>query len=103
MPGSLSPRSSRVRSSDRLVHAPAIAREDLQVNLNSERVDALVVGAGPAGSVLAALLAREGWRVLIVDAGQGPARRAGETLAGAARVPLEELGQVGRASCRESV
>jgi len=62
------------------------------VNLNSERVDALVVGAGPAGSVLATLLAREGWRVLIVDAGQGPARRAGETLAGAARVPLEELG-----------
>jgi len=62
------------------------------VNRESERVDALVVGAGPAGCVLATALAREGWRVLIVDAGQGPVRRAGETLAGAARVPLEELG-----------
>lgn len=39
----------------------AIARD------NRERFDALVIGAGPAGSVAASLLARSGLRTLLVD------------------------------------
>ena len=40
--------------------------------LPEERVDAIVVGSGAAGSAMAAMLAQGGKRVLILEA--GPAR-----------------------------
>lgn len=53
--------------------------------------DVLVAGAGVAGSTAAALLARAGWRVLLVD----PARaviETGESLAASAQPLLRSLG-----------
>ena len=42
-----------------------------ETNANS-RYDAAVVGAGPAGSVVAGLLARDGLSVLLVDRSEFP-------------------------------
>jgi len=44
--------------------------------MSAELWDALVVGAGPAGSVSAALLARRGWRVLLVEKSDWPRDKA---------------------------
>lgn len=54
--------------------------------------DVLVAGAGPAGSIAALVLAREGHKVLLLDALQTPAYKVGESLPGAARQILLELG-----------
>ena len=57
------------------------------------RVDALIVGAGPAGSTAAILLARAGWRVLVVEKARFPRRKVcGEYISGAAWPLLAELG-----------
>lgn len=55
------------------------------------RYDFVVIGAGPAGAIAAALLARGGSTVLIADAGNG-GFRAGEHLAVEGRLALERLG-----------
>ncbi len=56
-------------------------------------VDALVIGAGPAGSSAAILLASAGWRVAIVEKAGFPRRKVcGEYISGAAWELLEELG-----------
>lgn len=58
--------------------------------------DAAVVGAGPAGSTLAALLARRGWRVLLLDAARFPRQKVcGEYLSGAVWPVLGDLGVAG--------
>ncbi len=44
---------------------PHGARDSL--SMTPAKIDALVVGAGPAGSACAQLLARAGWRVLLAD------------------------------------
>jgi len=54
--------------------------------------DVAVVGAGPAGVVSALVLTRAGRRVALVDGGPSPTRRVGESLIGAARPLLRELG-----------
>jgi len=36
-------------------------------NLESNQYDAIIIGAGPGGSTIAALLAKKGWHVLLVD------------------------------------
>ena len=55
--------------------------------------DALVIGAGPAGSVTARELARRGCRVLLVDKAHFPrAKVCGCCLNGAAAATLERLG-----------
>src|SRR5436190_2838478 len=58
-----------------------------------EACDALVVGAGPAGSSAAILLASAGWRVTIVEKAEFPRRKVcGEYISGAAWTLLDELG-----------
>lgn len=55
--------------------------------------DAIVVGAGPAGSAVATLLARRGWRVRLFDAATFPRQKVcGECLAPSAWEPLELVG-----------
>ena len=56
-----------------------------------ERFDVIVVGAGPAGSVTAHLLAREGVRTLLVDRARFPRDKpcgGGVTLRGARLLPF---------------
>jgi flavin-dependent dehydrogenase len=58
----------------------------------SAAFDALVIGGGPAGSTTALLLARSGWRVGVVHRPTPDRARTGETLPGASRAPLQDLG-----------
>ncbi|MFL5519725.1 MAG: NAD(P)/FAD-dependent oxidoreductase [Gemmatimonadales bacterium] len=62
---------------------------------NDAEVDALVIGAGPAGSATAALLARQGWRVLVADRDGFPREKAcSEYMSPAAVRVLSNLGVV---------
>ncbi|HEY5314117.1 MAG TPA: NAD(P)/FAD-dependent oxidoreductase [Pirellulales bacterium] len=55
--------------------------------------DAIVVGAGPGGAAVATLLARDGWRVALLDAAHFPRQKlCGEHLAAGAQPLLEALG-----------
>jgi flavin-dependent dehydrogenase len=55
--------------------------------------DAFIVGAGPAGSSAAILLATAGWRVLVLEKATFPRRKVcGEYISGAAWPLLDELG-----------
>lgn len=61
------------------------------------KVDALVVGAGPAGASTAILLAKAGWRVVLVERQVYPRQKVcGECLTAGSLALLDELG-VGRA------
>lgn len=53
--------------------------------------DAVIAGAGPAGAVAAAILARAGRRVLLADKVNASAHKLGETLPGAAARLLRAL------------
>lgn len=62
----------------------------------AERYDALVIGGGPAGSVLAQLLARAGWSVALLEAKRFPRRKVcGEYLSATNWPLLESLGIAG--------
>lgn len=58
------------------------------------RIDytAVVIGAGPAGSAAARVLARAGLNVLLAGAQSSGASQVGESLAPASRIILEDLG-----------
>jgi flavin-dependent dehydrogenase len=56
--------------------------------------DAIVVGAGPAGSTTAALLAEKGHDVLIVEKEKFPRYHVGESLMPFCYFPLERLGLI---------
>ncbi len=55
--------------------------------------DAIVIGAGPAGSTAAILLARAGWQVALIEKGRFPRRKVcGECIAASNMLLLEALG-----------
>src|ERR1039458_1652155 len=55
--------------------------------------DALVIGAGPAGTSTAILLANAGWRVVLVEQHSYPRRKVcGECIAAGSLAVLDELG-----------
>jgi flavin-dependent dehydrogenase len=55
--------------------------------------DAVVIGGGPAGATAAALLARKGWKVAVIEKALFPRRKVcGEFLSSASSLVLRELG-----------
>ena len=55
-------------------------------------VDCLVIGAGPAGSAAAIDMAREGLKVLVIDRGEFPRFRIGESFLPRTKRALRRLG-----------
>ena len=56
------------------------------------RYDCIVIGAGPAGCTAAALIAREGFEVLLLEREQGPRFHVGESLMPETFWTLQRLG-----------
>ena len=54
--------------------------------------DVIVIGGGPAGSAAATMLARKGWRVIVMERERFPRDHVGESLLPASIPVLEELG-----------
>ena len=54
--------------------------------------DVAVIGGGPAGSAAATMLARQGWRVALLERERFPREHVGESLLPASMPVLEELG-----------
>ncbi len=59
---------------------------------NSNTYDTLIIGAGPAGSATAALLAEKGLRVLVLEREKFPRYHIGESLLPFTHYPLKRLG-----------
>ncbi|MDF1743892.1 MAG: tryptophan 7-halogenase, partial [Gimesia sp.] len=62
-----------------------------QANLDSE-YDVIIIGAGPAGSTVGALLAEQGRKVLVVDRARFPRFHVGESLIPETYWQLKRLG-----------
>src|ERR1700693_5745399 len=61
---------------------------------NSERCDILIIGAGPAGSVAAALLRQQGRHVIILEREQFPRFSIGESLLPQSMQYIEQAGML---------
>lgn len=75
-------------------HGPSAGR---RFGLNGHlagNLDALVLGAGPAGSTVAAVLAEQGHRVLVVERERFPRYKVGESLLPYCYFPLQRIGML---------
>ncbi len=63
--------------------------------------DAVVIGGGPGGSTAATLLAREGWRVALLERERFPRPHVGESLLPASMPVLEALGVLDQVEAAE--
>src|SRR5919201_6342609 len=59
---------------------------------NSRDADVIIIGGGPAGSVLACLLARDGYRVLVLEKDVHPRDHVGESLVPANNFVFDRIG-----------
>ena len=62
------------------------------ITMNSVDFDTIVIGAGPAGSTAAALLAEKGHNVALLEKTKFPRYHVGESLMPFCYFPLERLG-----------
>lgn len=62
--------------------------------IDSKPLDAVIVGAGPAGTSAAAILAEKGRNVLIVEKDEFPRYKIGESLIPYCWFPLQRLGMI---------
>lgn len=60
--------------------------------MSSFDADVVVIGGGPAGSVLSSLLSAEGWRVLVLEREVHPREHIGESLTPASNAVWERIG-----------
>src|SRR6266545_880388 len=65
-------------------------------NTATKNYDALVIGGGPAGSAVSAILAEYGHRVLVLEREKFPRYHIGESLIPFTYQPLERLGLIPR-------
>src|SRR5690606_22788654 len=63
---------------------PSLARQEQRRRrasaMTGSRFDVVVIGAGPSGAIASALLKREGWNVLVIEAQRFPRFAVGESL-----------------------
>ncbi len=64
------------------------------MNTSTDQLDAIVIGAGPAGSTVAAVLAQRGRRVLVLEKDKFPRYKVGESLMPYCYYPLERIGVI---------
>src|SRR5437870_2342698 len=62
----------------------------------TDNYDALIIGAGPAGTSAAATLAEHGHRVLIIEREKFPRYHVGESMLPFTFQPLDRLGLIGK-------
>ena len=60
--------------------------------MNTEKVDVLVIGAGPSGTVAASIINKAGFKVKIVEKEKFPRFQIGESLLPRCMEPLEDAG-----------
>ncbi len=85
------------------INAPAYQGAGMIIMAEPDKgriADVAVIGGGPAGSAAAAMLARQGWRVTLLERERFPREHVGESLLPASMPVLEELGAM--AAVREA-
>src|SRR5688500_7504531 len=80
-----SPRMSSMTTEAKEAHLP-VAEPQVQ------DTDVLIIGGGPAGTTAATLLARKGWRVVLLEKARHPRFHIGESLLPMNLPILERLG-----------